>query len=210
MSISHKAWLFDHAAFEAELALVLRMALQTDEPEALAAFLDRHHAALTDLETEEALPADWATGREEADVQALADLALTKFYTPSDERGLGEGFDALHAYLGAVPGMRPLRAALICGKLFGPKGRRLDPGCMGTGLLSPAEVTSLLACLETTDWPPVPEPESKVFADCHYQPESEDEVEEARDCLLALYRQARAEGKGLLFTDFNDQGVGRR
>jgi hypothetical protein len=61
--------------------------------------------------------------------------------------------------------------------------------------------------LERKRWPKVPEPDSPVFADCGYAPDSAAEVQESRERLVGLYRQACAEGKGILFEDFNDCGV---
>lgn len=210
MSIDHKAWLFDHDAFEAELAGTLEAALKSGSTRALKQFVQKHRAALTDIETEEPLEAGWEDRVDATDVQALADLALTKYYDLAENLGLGPGFDALGAYLKTVPRVGPKADVLLCGRLFGPRGKRLDSGCMGTGLVPTQEAARLFQLLDATDWPPIPDPDADLYAECYYPPEDEEEVQESLDVLVEIYRRASAEGKGILFTDFNDQGVGHR
>ena len=213
MSISHKAYLFDFAGFRAELEDILYDALTRDDVAPLREFINRNRSAIRDPYTGAVpLRAEWEGERASnpnvgRDVQWYAHRALLKYYDVTDDWGLDYGFDALSAYFESVPALAKHTGALICGFLFGPKGRRLDPGLMGTGLVPPAEVRRLLKLLERKRWPKVPEPDSPVFADCHYEPDSADEVRENRDRLVALYRQASAENKGILFEDFNDCGV---
>jgi hypothetical protein len=208
MSICHKAWLFDYDSFDAEFADLLYEALESDDIGPVAAFIDRHHALMTDFGSEERLLADWASGLESADVQSLADLAMTKYYDVRAENGLAHGFDALSAYLETVGALRGDADALLYGYLFGPEGRRLDPGLMGTGLVSRREACRLLAVLEAVEMPPIPEPDSDAYADCLYKPDTAGEVQESFDRIADLYREARSRGRGILFTDFNDRGVG--
>lgn len=209
MSIDHKAYLFDHTAFERQLAPVLSEALETGCVEPLRRFILRHGDQLTDPDTEEPLDEDWeASAAEEDGVQWYADRALTLFYDlAGGSEGLGQGYDALHAYLRTIPLLRDEADTLLFGRLFGPPGRRLDPGFMGTGLVSEKEVRRLHRLLEECDFPPVPGPGSPLYAGCLYPPEEEGEVEEALDSLSELYAEAADEGRGLLFTDFSGSGV---
>ena len=205
MSIDHKAYLFQYDKFQEELADALYRSLQTGIVRPLREFIDRHCGSLTDLATAKRLGEDWEQkyGRD-ADVQGYADLTLTRYYDLTASLGLGYGFDALTAYLRSVPFLARHAECLIGGTLFGPKGKRLDPGRMGTGFLSPAEVTRFDGLLARTDWPVIPGPESEVYSACYYQPESAADVQRSLDELRELYRRAARASAGILFVDFTD------
>jgi hypothetical protein len=207
MSIDHKAYRFRHNEFQRELAEVLYRALDTEDPGPLGAFIRRFRESLTDPATEAPLSVDWEQEYgPDRDVQQYADLALTRYYDLNENLGLSYGFDALEAYLRSTA-LAQHAARLICGTLFGPKGRRLDPGRMGTGLLCPEEVASLARLLAGTSWPDVPEPGSEVDSECHYQPESAEEVQDSLEQLKELYRRAAESNAGLLLVDYDDRGV---
>ncbi len=208
MSIDHKAYLFRHDAFQREFADLLNHSLQTADVDPLREFINRHRESLTDRATEGPLGENWEEDcGEEPDVQVYADLALTKYYNLTDELGLSYGFDALAAYLATVPQLAPVADCLICGYLFGPQGRRLDTGSMGTGLLSADEVAKFAELLTTVEWPAVPGPDSLIYADCYYKPGSVQDVESSRDRLTDIYRRAAEAKMGLLLVDYNDRGV---
>jgi hypothetical protein len=135
-------------------------------------------------------------------------VALTDYYDPNENLGLGYGFDALGSYLRTVPRLGEYADALICGYLFGPKGCRLDPWKMGMGLVNWEQVRCFCDLLKEADWPEVPGPESELYAGCYYRPSSTSDVRHSRDCLVKLYRQAHEGFMGLLLVDFNDRGVG--
>ena len=206
MSISHKAWLFDYNAFADELAGTLDLALVSGSGEVLERFIARNLASLANPETEEALEPDWRDGVDLDDVQALADIALTRYYDLTDEQGFGGTFDALYVYLRSVPTLGECAELLIGGELVGPAGNRLDPGLMGTGMLSAPFVAEFHKLLERTEWPPIPDAE--FYAACDHPPGSVEEVQAALDQLLELFRRAREAQRGLLFTDFSEGGVG--
>jgi hypothetical protein len=212
MSITHKAYLFNHRAFAVGLAGILYESLQRDDVHSLRTFIQRHLAELTEFGTEKPPDENWEKARQDEGgrpiVQWYADLALTKYYDFTDNLGLDYGFDALHAYLRMVPELRAYADELICGHLFGLKGRRFDPGGMGTGLLSEEDVKRLHELLEGTNWPPILDPQSTMWADCLYKPESAEDVGESLARLLDLYRVAAETNTGLLLVDFNDRGVG--
>lgn len=213
MSISHKAWPFDETRFQAELAPILYAALQDGDEIKLRAFIYTHRDSMTDLWDNEPLRDDWETSREEPNaclgVQCLADIALSRYHDREDEWGLRHDFDALGAYFDSIPALRTLPGALICGYLFGPRGKRLDPGYQGTGIVSVAQAREHLHRLQTIDWPVVPDPKSPLWAGVHYR-RSAEEVLDARDRLVDLYLHVVDQNLGILFADFNDCGVGRR
>jgi hypothetical protein len=208
MSIDHKAYLFRYDEFRKELADVLYQALQTEIAHPLRAFVSRYHSSMTDLATAKSLGEDWEEKwGHEADVQCYADLALTRYYDLTGSLGLSYGFIALAAYLRSLPTFAQYTDCLIGGRLFGPKGKRLDPGQMGTGLLSPEEVARFARLLAGAEWSPIPPPESEIYAECYYQPESTADVQRSLNELRDLYSQATEAGLGILFADFNDRGV---
>jgi hypothetical protein len=211
VSISHKAYLFDHVRFRTELADILHDALATNGVTELRAFIRQHRKELTDIATEEPPEEDWEEsieGRGAAATQQYADLALTKYYDPTDDRGLDHGFDALGAYLDTVAALGDTHSAMMCGYPFGPEGRRLDPGYLGTGLLSESDVKRHCEKVSGLRWPAIPAPDDPTYDGCHYRPASAKEVRANRDRLLRLLRAAARAKTGILFADFNDRGVG--
>lgn len=208
MSIDHKAYLFQYDEFHQELADLLHRALESGEVEPLREFINFHRPALTDPWMEGPLEEDWEDEhRQNLDIQLYADVALTKYYDLTDNLGLSYGFDALGVYLNAIPSLARHADSLICGALFGPKGKRLDPGRMGTGLLPAVRVAQLAKILTSMKWPAIPDPESPIYAKCYYRPTSTEDVAASRTRLEQLFRRAAKAGPGIMFTDFNDGGV---
>jgi hypothetical protein len=140
-------------------------------------------------------------------IQRLAKICLGR-YTEDEDLGLSYGFDALHAYLESIPTIARIANELICGSVFGPPGRRLDLGAMGTGLVLPGKAERMLRCLEE-DLPPPPPPGHAVYSNCHYKPNKAGDVPNALEKLRTIYRRAVTNGKGILVEDFNDRGTMR-
>jgi hypothetical protein len=141
MSFDHKAYRFDWSRFQAELAPVLLRALQDDDAEPLARFVDANLAACSSPYDGEPLDADWRDALEARDVQELADFALTCFYKPADSLGLGDAWLALSESL--APGAQ----AALLGTPFGPEGRLFDPGRQGSYFQSAAQLRESSAAL---------------------------------------------------------------
>jgi hypothetical protein len=209
MSIDHKAYLFRHTEFQKELGPLLYRALKTGKVTSLRQFIHGYRDSLTDLGTGKPLPEDWEEkiGREQ-EVQRYADLALTRYYNLTENLGLSYGFDALGAFLQTIPALGPNADRFICGNLFGPKGKRLDPGFMGTGLVAPPQVAQFARLLSSVEWPIIPGPDAEIYSGCYYKPESAEEVQQSLEELRKLYDQAAQAELGLLFGDFNDCDVG--
>jgi hypothetical protein len=145
MSMSHKAFVFDHARFEQELREGLLAALANDEARPLEAFINTNREALRDPYEGEPLGPDWRDTFRPSDVQAYADFALTKYYDPSDDLGLGTDWeDASQALAQAgLDGRVLLGTALTT-----PDGALcFDPGRQGAYFQSEAVVTEHLAQL---------------------------------------------------------------
>lgn len=210
MSIDHKAYLFRHDEFQRELAPLLYGSLKAGDVGPLRDFVNAHQESLTDPATEESLADDWEQLlADHPDVQWYADLALTRYYDLTDNLGLSRGFDALGSFFRSLPELGPNSDRLFCGWLFGPKGKRLDPGRMGTGLVATGAAAQIADLLARLAWPVIPGPESEIYSTCHYRPHSAAEVQRSLTELRQLYHRATAAGLGILFSDFNDSGVWR-
>lgn len=126
MSFSHKAFAFDGHAFEVQLAPTLRRALAQGDPSALQAFIDTHWELLKDPYEGAPLSPAWRSQLEAGDLQELADFALTRYYDPKADFGIGEEWAGLGPDLPEVQRLALLGAGLEEG------GQTFDPGRMGS------------------------------------------------------------------------------
>src|SRR5579859_5459649 len=97
--MEHRAFLLDYDAFIAELAPLLQEALHANDCDALAEFIDANLAHLRHPVEYYALDEDWRSELSNADVHVIGDLALTKYYDPRQDFGLGEAWDDLWDFL---------------------------------------------------------------------------------------------------------------
>jgi hypothetical protein len=141
MSFSHKGFVFDWTAFQAELAPVLHDCLTDSQTERLIFFVNKHRDSLTDPYEGEPLAADWQEDLEARDAHEIGDYALTRYYDPADDSGLGEGWMSIEAALDDE-GKRAL-----LGEPFGPDGHEFDPGRMGSYFQTPEMVAKSLETL---------------------------------------------------------------
>lgn len=174
--MEHKAFLFDYDAFASELAPVLQAALQSDDCEDLVAFVDTHLPHLRHPNEYHTLGEDWRNDLSEVDVQAIGDLALTKYYDPRQDFGLGEAWDDLWDFLEAYS----LQEVML-GKTFGSGGVMFCPGSIGSYFQSPDHITENLKILE------------ELYQD---NLEIEDELDEIGN----LFQRAARARKGLYVT----------
>jgi hypothetical protein len=89
MSMEHKAFAFHWVAFERELLPSLLRALEENETESLATFIDANMSQLVHPSEETPLDENWRSLLDHGDIQELGDLAITKYYKPADDFGLG-------------------------------------------------------------------------------------------------------------------------
>ena len=160
MSLNHNAFVFAHAAFEAELRPTLDRALETSDVQLLASWIEANRSALCDPYEGEELPADWESLLTAQDVQEYADFALTKYYDPSDSIGLDEDWAEVEAELARLG----LSLDIIQGSPFGPAVARFDPARSGAYLQSPATVRAHLQQVEAALLEPPAEPGSLELA----------------------------------------------
>ena len=140
MSMDHKAFVFDDGAFRSELRRLLEQALQHGEVAPLRAFIEAHRGELSDPYEGAPLDRDWESQIEVKDVHQYGDFALTKYYAPSDDIGLGADWQAL----GEVLASHGLAERILLGTSLGS----FDPGKQGSYFQSPATVRENLRCVE--------------------------------------------------------------
>ena len=148
MPMHHKAYAFDWQSFEQdELPGLLTRALETGETSGLAAYVGRNRGVLKDPYEGDPLDADWQESLENRDVHEYGDFALTRFYDPAADRGLGYRWNEIDD---ALP--EEGRRALL-GSPLGPPQNRFDPGRYGSYFQTPQRVTGSLALLRGLDLP---------------------------------------------------------
>lgn len=177
MSMSHRAYALDHAAFTTELSSLILRALESDRGEELSAFVDAHLASLTDPYEGEPLGRDWRELLEDGDVQELADFALTKFYDGDLDMGLDQDFQGIADELEQAG----VSHELLLGTPLGAEPRVFDPGRQGSYFQSEADVARGLATL------------NELVARAP-------ELEGALAPLLGMFQQAARQGRGLYVT----------
>jgi len=144
--MDHKAYILDHEAFSSELSDILYRALETGETGGLVSFIQRNLGVLKEPYEGEPLDESWITMIESHDPHQYGDFALTKFYDPKNEMGLGD-------VGGAV--IEVLRRELQCdhlpvlGSPFGPPGAEFDPGKLGSYFQDAKDVKENLQTLES-------------------------------------------------------------
>jgi len=138
----HKAFLFDFDRFNSELRPLLVAALESGDLTGLVSFIGANLSELKDPYEGEPLTADWQKLIETRDAHQLGDFALTKYYDPQDDRGLGSEWQAVQDIIA-----KNLKESPILGTAVGPKGNLFDPGKMGSYFQSSAQVRSNIAKL---------------------------------------------------------------
>ncbi|MEW5858931.1 MAG: hypothetical protein AB1861_16355 [Cyanobacteriota bacterium] len=145
MSMEHKAFVFDYDAFVDELGNILENALLTNNHERLASFIKQNLNFLKDPYEGEALSTSWETMVEPKDPHQYGDFALTKFYDPQDDIGLGAmwEWENIQKILKRECG----KDFVILGTPFGSKDNYFNPGKMGSYFQSKNQVQGNLQLL---------------------------------------------------------------
>ena len=143
MTLDHKAYVFDWVSFEKELLPILREAVGTNSDASLREFLSRNISECCNPYDGEPLTPPWESNLEIGDVQELADFALTKFYDPDVDQGVGHNWIELDSQL---PG--EARRALLGFPVPG-----FDPGRQGAYFQSPSDVATSATALSTCPHP---------------------------------------------------------
>lgn len=105
-------------------------------------YIEAHREQIKDPNEGYPIPSNWQTTLLNGDVQELADFALTRFYDPAADGGLGETWLIAE---GAIPEQD--RSALL-GTPIGHPDHEFDPGRQGSYFQTPEQVTESLRRLE--------------------------------------------------------------
>ena len=136
MALEHKAFLFDFTAFDRELRPILESALHTGRAEEVRRFVLEHRGEIRDPYEGEELDAGWEERLEAKDAHQYGDFALTMYYDPKRDVGLGtQWVEAQEALLEETG-----RDHAVLGKTVGPKQEPFDPGKLGSYFQSEEEV----------------------------------------------------------------------
>ena len=141
MSMCHKAFVFDWIAFERAFRSTLEDAIRDSDQKALADYIERHRAECRDPYEGDPLPEDWTGLLEVGDAQELADFALTRYYSPAEDFGVGELWPQVDSEL-----PEDARRALL-GFAIGSTTSLFDPGRTGSYFQTPEMVGDSLSIL---------------------------------------------------------------
>ncbi|GAA4441632.1 hypothetical protein [Bremerella cremea] len=172
--MEHKAFIFDYEKFEHELLPLLQNALSTNECSSLISFIQQNMDSLTDPYEGEPLNDDWEGMIETEDAYQYGDFALTKYYDPTDDIGLGSAWQNIQEFIPADRTTSP-----ILGSVVGANEDPFDPGKMGAYFQSKEQVAENLEFLQQL-----------------VEQHSSEELDEAID----LLQQASQSQKGLYVT----------
>jgi hypothetical protein len=135
--MDHKAFLFDYDSFDRELRPILEEALRAGDYRRLVSFINANLDHLRDPYEGEPLGSDWEAMIETQDPHQYGDFALTKYYDPTADIGLGTGWENLQELMASDP---VLTESPILGDTIGPRDDPFDPGKMGSYVQSAQQV----------------------------------------------------------------------
>ena len=120
--MEHKAFDFDWGSFEAELLPILLPALKAEDTAKMLSFIESNLNCISDPYEGERLAVNWKDELVSLPIQDIADYALTKYYSVTEEFGLGDSWIQIsdELYQNEVDA--------LLGNSFGV----FDPGCYGS------------------------------------------------------------------------------
>jgi len=178
MSMEHKAFVLDYEAFKSQLGSLLESALMTGINDKLAQFIGTNITWLKDPYEGEPLDESWEDIIEVKDTHSYGDFALTKFYNPASDIGLGDDWEEIQDLLNDVSSDF---GTAILGRPFGPERNYFDPGKMGSYFQTSGEVQQNLSLLKDLG-------------------QRKPEVSPALNKAIEMFQQAAEAGKGLYVT----------
>ena len=128
MSMEHKAFVFEYEAFELEVKEILETALVLNDVEGLEKFIILNIDYLTDPYEGDLLPENWVEMLEYNDPHEYGDFALTKFYNPTEDIGLGYEWFEVEELISS----QSREIISILGDKIGKEDNYFDPEKMGS------------------------------------------------------------------------------
>ncbi|MEI7701437.1 MAG: hypothetical protein WCK86_16680 [Planctomycetia bacterium] len=142
--MEHKAFIFDFDTFERELQPLLEEALVSGDTKGLIAFVNDNLGDLKDPYEGQPLEVDWEAMIETADAHQYGDFALTKYYDPLKDIGIGVEWENVQDLISSDP---DLPESPILGRTVGPSKVPFDPGKLGSYFQSLDQVRQNHQCL---------------------------------------------------------------
>lgn len=141
MSYEHKAFIFDIDGFSRELKPLLESCLCLGNIDQMRNFIVYNRQSLVDPYEGFALEEDWENMIETKDVHQYGDFALTKYYSPTEDRGLGLLWHMVQELLNDK---HKLTSSPFLGVPLGSDEVFFDPGKMGSYFQSQNKVAESL------------------------------------------------------------------
>jgi hypothetical protein len=142
MSYEHKAFIFDIDGFNRELKPLLESCLRSGSIDQMWDFIVSNRQSLVDPYEGFTLEDGWEDMIESKDVHQYGDFALTKYYSPTDDRGLGLWW-SISQELFSDKGK--LGFSPFLGTPLGSGSNFFDPGKMGSYFQAQHEVSESLS-----------------------------------------------------------------
>lgn len=139
MSFDHKAFEFAWTEFSQQLLPILSLALEHNETESLRSFIATNLGHCRNPYSGALLSLGWEDGLEVGDVQELGDFALTRYYNPTDDHGLGGDWTIIEQQIPQAG-----KTALLGSSL-----PRFDPGRQGAYFQTASQVAASARVLAT-------------------------------------------------------------
>lgn len=141
MSLEHKAFIFDFDTFDRELRPLLESSLHSGDIEPLRCFIVSNKKFLVDPYEGDSLDDDWEDMIEDKDAHQYGDFALTKYYFPKDDQGVGGKWVELQEI---ISNRGKLNISPFLGAPVGIDGEFFDPGKIGSYFQTTNEVIESL------------------------------------------------------------------
>jgi hypothetical protein len=143
--MEHKAYVFDWWSFVNTLGSDLYESLRSGDLRDLITFIEDKLDLLKDPYEGERLDMSWRDMLQAKDAHEYGDFALTSFYDPTRNIGLGYEWQTIQELVDHHISNASL---IVLGTPFGPESNYFDPGKMGTYFQSPSQACDNLLRVE--------------------------------------------------------------
>ena len=145
--MTHRAYPFDYGLFSQTFKPVLLDALDSGSAVLLAQFIDENYRQLRSPYDGSPVFSGWRKLFDASDVQVCGDVAMTKFYDPMRDIGLGgDWIEISECLCGVCPGLQG--SSPVLGQVIG-RTVLFDPGRMGSYFQDISSLKSSLRCIDT-------------------------------------------------------------
>lgn len=195
MGMDHKAYIFDTKKYHVDIEMILDMCCYEKSVTKAEIYINEHWKELTSPYTGERLNKEWKKSLYSGSLQEHFDILLTACYDCEKDIGLDYRWDGVTEVLKQLNFMDNI-VVCVLGKRIIYHDTIVDPGAMGLGIVEAEDVGFIYKKLEQNEFLL---DEMKLPQDMLYKMD-EEEIKEAYDDLIGIYRVAKKEAKGIMFT----------